>query len=93
MDDRPAPDPAALLDKWNSWASGEAQPGRTMSDLKTGGLPDVLGADAAAHQALLDAWEPWEKGTAAPADVLSALADAGLADALRALAGASAAAG
>ncbi len=93
MDDRPAPDPAALLDKWNGWASGESQPGRTMSDLKTGGLPEVLEADAADHTALLGVWERWEKGAAAPADVLRALGDGGVADVLRGLAESRAAAG
>jgi len=40
--DRPAPDPVKLLDQWNEWESGETPPGRVMSNLKTGGLPDLL---------------------------------------------------
>ena len=40
--DRPAPDPAKLLDAWMEWERGEALPGRVMSNLKTGGLRDVL---------------------------------------------------
>ena len=40
--DRPAPDPAKLLDAWMEWERGEALPGRVMSNLKTGGLRDLL---------------------------------------------------
>lgn len=40
--DRPAPDPAKLLDAWMEWERGEALPGRVMSNLKTGGLRDIL---------------------------------------------------
>ncbi|MBV6507954.1 MAG: hypothetical protein JJLCMIEE_01012 [Acidimicrobiales bacterium] len=42
MVDRPAPDPAKLLEKWNEWERGEIAPGKVMSDLKTGGLADLL---------------------------------------------------
>lgn len=42
--DRPAPDPAKLLDAWMEWERGETTPGRVMSNLKTGGLRDVLEA-------------------------------------------------
>jgi hypothetical protein len=40
--DRPPPDAQKLLDQWNEWESGETPPGRVMSNLKTGGLPDLL---------------------------------------------------
>jgi hypothetical protein len=40
--DRPAPDPAKLLDAWMEWERGEELPGRVMSNLKTGGLRDLL---------------------------------------------------
>lgn len=40
--DRPAPDPRKLLDHWEEWERGETPPGRVMSDLKTGGLRDLL---------------------------------------------------
>jgi hypothetical protein len=40
--DRPAPDPAKLLEAWMEWEKGEALPGRTMSTMKTGGLRDIL---------------------------------------------------
>ncbi len=44
MDDRPAPDPAKLLNWWMEWESGETTPGRVMANLKTGGLPELLRA-------------------------------------------------
>ena len=40
--DRPAPDPRKLLDQWDEWERGETPPGRVMSNLKTGGLRDLL---------------------------------------------------
>lgn len=42
MENRPAPDPAKLLAQWMEWEKGETTPGRTMSNLKTGGLRDLL---------------------------------------------------
>ncbi len=35
-------DPAKLLAFWIEWEKGETPPGRVMSNLKTGGLRDVL---------------------------------------------------
>jgi hypothetical protein len=40
--ERPPPDPAKLLGYWMEWERGETPPGRVMSNLKTGGLRDVL---------------------------------------------------
>lgn len=40
--DRPAPDPAKLLEAWMEWERGETPPGRVMSTLKTGGLRELL---------------------------------------------------
>lgn len=40
--DRPAPDPDKLLAWWMEWERGETPPGKTLSNLKTGGLPDLL---------------------------------------------------
>ena len=42
MDERPPPDPQKLLAQWMEWERGETPPGRVMSNLKTGGLRDVL---------------------------------------------------
>ena len=41
MDQLP-PDPRKLLDHWEEWERGETPPGRVMSDLKTGGLRELL---------------------------------------------------
>ncbi|MEE9416184.1 MAG: hypothetical protein V3V01_12940 [Acidimicrobiales bacterium] len=38
----PAPDPAKLLNQWMEWERGETPPGRVMSNLKTGGIRDLL---------------------------------------------------
>jgi hypothetical protein len=40
--DRPPPDPKKLLSQWEEWETGETPPGRVMSNLKTGGLADLL---------------------------------------------------
>ena len=40
--DRPPPDPVKLLAQWEEWEKGETPPGRVMSNLKTGGLRDIL---------------------------------------------------
>lgn len=42
LDDRPPPDPAKLLEQWMEWERGETPPGRVMSNLKTGGLREIL---------------------------------------------------
>lgn len=42
MDARPPADPAKLLAQWMEWERGETPPGRVMSNLKTGGLRDLL---------------------------------------------------
>ncbi len=40
--DRPPPEPAKLLAAWMEWERGETPPGRVMSNLKTGGMREVL---------------------------------------------------
>jgi hypothetical protein len=40
--DIPPPDPAKLLAFWMEWERGETPPGRVMSNLKTGGLRELL---------------------------------------------------
>ena len=42
--DIPPPDPTKLLAHWMEWERGETPPGRVMSNLKTGGLREVLEA-------------------------------------------------
>jgi hypothetical protein len=48
--ERPAADPVKLLASWMEWERGETPPGRVMSNLKTGGLRDVLEQLAAEAQ-------------------------------------------
>jgi hypothetical protein len=43
----PPPDPHKLLAHWMEWERGETPPGRVMSNLKTGGLRELLEALAA----------------------------------------------
>jgi hypothetical protein len=38
----PAPDPQKLLAQWMEWERGETPPGRVMSNLKTGGMRQLL---------------------------------------------------
>ncbi|MGE3619636.1 MAG: hypothetical protein AB7L84_04150 [Acidimicrobiia bacterium] len=40
--DRPPADPAKLLASWMEWERGETSPGRAISNLKTGGLRELL---------------------------------------------------
>ena len=42
MDKKPNPNPQKLLDQWMEWERGETPPGRVISNLKTGGLPELL---------------------------------------------------
>lgn len=42
MVDRPAPDPAALLEEWMQWERGEVEPGRLIANLKKGGMRELL---------------------------------------------------
>ncbi len=42
--EKPPPDPAKLLAAWMEWERGETPPGRVISNLKMGGMRDVLEA-------------------------------------------------
>lgn len=68
--ERPAPNASKLLEAWMEWERGETPPGRVMSNLKMGGLRDLL------EQVAADAPDPTpaEAGADAPAP---AEADAG----------------
>jgi hypothetical protein len=46
MDPHPAPDAAKLLAYWMEWERGETPPGRTLANLKTHGMADMLRAIA-----------------------------------------------
>jgi hypothetical protein len=51
MEPRPPADPAKLLAYWMEWEKGETPPGRVMSNLKTGGLRELLESLAGAGSA------------------------------------------
>ena len=78
--ERPAPSPAKLLGQFNDWVEETELPGRTMSYLKTGFLPEVLaeqqdGARGAQIEAMLESWAGWEKGNTRPEIVLAVMKD------------------
>ena len=53
--DRPPPEPAKLLAAWMEWERGETPPGRVISNLKMGGLRELLESLAAsAEEAVSD---------------------------------------
>ena len=84
--DRPPPDPAKLLDSWREWGGEDALPGQVMSNLKKGGLRDVL--EGLADPALLEPWMAWERAQVGPKVVLEQLAEAGIEARLASLAAA-----
>jgi hypothetical protein len=53
METRPPPDPVKLLASWMEWEKGDTPPGRVMSNLKLGGMKELL--EMAAEQARLTA--------------------------------------
>jgi hypothetical protein len=63
--ERPAPDPAKLLEAWMEWERGDAMPGRVMSNLKTAGLRDLLEALIAELPVALVPAETGDLGAAA----------------------------
>ena len=51
VEPRLPPDPVKLLASWMEWEKGDTPPGRVMSNLKLGGMKELL--EAAAEQARL----------------------------------------
>lgn len=94
--DRPPADPVKLLASWTEWETGETTPGRVMSDLKTGGLRDVVQhlaeepsgvpADDVDLTEMLATWMEWETGTTPPGTVMTRLHETGLRRLLESLA-------
>ncbi len=86
--ERPAPSPAKLLGQFNDWVAETEMPGRTMSYLKTGFLPEMLAAKMESTNgddkiaAMLESWVGWEKGKTRPEIVLAVLKDQGLVELL-----------
>lgn len=78
MTERPPPDPERLLTAWDAWERAEELPGRTMANLKTAGMRELLEAAGENSASVLDAWMKWEKAQVLPADVLAAMRDAGV---------------
>lgn len=100
--ERPPADPSKLLSSWTEWETGETPPGRVVSNLKTGGLRDVLdhvGTEAGVAPEgvrpaeALEAWMEWEGGQTPPAPVMERLHAAGVRTLLETLASAAAPAG
>ncbi len=92
IQERPAPSPAKLLGQFNDWVEETEMPGRTMSYLKTGFLPEVLAEQLEAEEngtisAMLESWAGWEKGNTRPEIVLGVMKDNGLVELLGALSG------
>ena len=51
MEPRLPPEPAKMLSAWMEWEKGETPPGRVMSNLKIGGMREVLEALVAQAEA------------------------------------------
>ena len=51
----PPPEPVKLLAYWMEWEKGETPPGRVMSNLKSGGLRELLEGLAEAQKAAASA--------------------------------------
>jgi len=50
--DQPAPDMEKIQLAWQTWERGEEQPGKTLANMKTAGLADVL------KQLIASGWKP-----------------------------------
>lgn len=50
--EQPAPDLSKIVAAWEEWERGEQPPGKTLADMKTAGLPQVL------EQLSADGWTP-----------------------------------
>jgi hypothetical protein len=48
--DRPPADSSKLLASWMEWENGETPPGRVISNLKTGGMRELLEHLVAQHE-------------------------------------------
>jgi hypothetical protein len=87
---RPAPDLAKIIEAWSLWkAGGDALPGRTMADMKIGGIDKVfetVATDADQVANSLAIWKQWESGKVGPNETLAGLAEAGFDDVIAALA-------
>lgn len=70
-----------MKNQFEDWLNETELPGRTLSNLKTGFLPDLLSEnESETTTAMLETWAGWEKGITEPQAVLEALRDQGLGD-------------
>lgn len=79
--DRPPADTKLIVTAWEKWTSGEEMPGRTMSDLKIGGLDlalKILSGENTVAAQLFAHWSGWDKGKTTPDAALAALTADGL---------------
>jgi hypothetical protein len=88
--ERPAPDLNKITQAGRGWTEGgeDALPGRSMADLKIGGIDKVLETLAADNEVLMpgfDIWMTWEKGKMTPEVALAGLPENGFADIVEAL--------
>jgi hypothetical protein len=89
--ERPAPDIDKIVEAWQIWTAGgeDVLPGRTMADLKIGGVDLMLATLAEDTEQVRDAaeaWQSWEKGRVSPEDTLATLTSTGFGDIVGALA-------
>lgn len=88
--ERPAPDLDKIVDAWKLWvAGGDTLPGRTMADLKIGGIDRVFETVATDAEQVADSlavWQGWESGKLGPNEALAGLTDAGFDDVVAAIA-------
>jgi len=54
MTDRPPPDPAKLLGYWMEWERGQTPPGQLITNLKLGGLRELLESILATRDAIAE---------------------------------------
>ena len=59
--ERPAPDLNKITEAWRVWTEGgeDALPGRSMADLKIGGIDKVLETLAADNEVLMPVFDIW----------------------------------
>jgi hypothetical protein len=82
--DRPPPDMTRLLASWREWGQEDILPGQVVSNLKKGGMREVL--DGLGSPELLEPWLEWERARLGPGALLERLEAAGIEARLESLA-------
>jgi hypothetical protein len=54
MTERPPPDPAKLLASWMEWERGQTPPGQLITNMKLGGLRELLESILATREAVAE---------------------------------------